>query len=407
MGDFPTENEPLLLSPLGKSVEDGWTTLSWHINDQADGFILQHSIPEDHAGMMTEETRGDHALLVALLHGMRLHRDIHVAGEVCPDLLTNLETLQDIWSRWRPERYRKINISVAEERSLDPHTNTGGLFAFSGGVDGTYTFFRHLTGAAGRRTQRPAAALLVHGMDIPLSEPQMYDKALMRAQRMVEGTGVPILPLRTNSRALKLDWEEAYGLQLIAAMLVLQPAFAAGIHGSGEPWEMLVFPWGSTPFTDTCCETRNFKIHHDGCEASRTEKVDWLMRHTNACKELRVCWQGPQKDRNCGECEKCMRTKLNFWALGHPIPESLPGSISPSAVRRIKPSNSIQLRELQSILKTARSFHPSSDPLLKALKDCVRMGPVSIFSRKVRRKAKQEMKNFLARRSGTRPFPHP
>ena len=386
-----------MVSPLGRSMEDGWVTLSWQIDDQAEGFRLQHSIPQEHAGMLTEDTRGDHALLVALLHGMRLKRDIHIAGEVCPELLTNLETLQDIWQRWRPERYQKINISVAEERSLASQATSGGLFAFSGGVDGTYTFFRHLTGAAGRRTQQPAAALLVHGMDIPLSEPQMYERALIRAQRMLEGTGVPMLPLKTNSRALNLDWEEAYGLQLIAAMLVVQPAFAAGIHGSGEPWEMLVFPWGSTPFTDPCCQTKGFKIFHDGCEASRTEKVDWLARHTDACKDLRVCWQGPQKDRNCGECEKCMRTKLNFWALGHAIPESLPGGISPSAVRQIKPLNHIQLRELQSILQVASAYHPSSDPLLKALKHCVMKAPASIFARRVKRKLQREVKGFLSR----------
>jgi hypothetical protein len=42
----------------------------------------------------------------------------------------------------------------------------GALFAFSGGVDASYSFFRHLTAAAGRNTVRPTAALLVHGMDM-------------------------------------------------------------------------------------------------------------------------------------------------------------------------------------------------------------------------------------------------
>ena len=43
---------------------------------------------------------------------------------------------------------------------------------------------------------------------------------------------------------------------------------------------------------------------------------------------LRVCWQGELKDRNCGKCEKCVRTKLNFLACNRDVPEYFPESVS-------------------------------------------------------------------------------
>jgi len=62
----------------------------------------------------------------------------------------------------------------------------------------------------------------------------------------------------------------------------------------------------------------------DGATHSRTEKVKEIADWKVGIDNLRVCWQGGQKDRNCGKCEKCIRTQLNFLATGNPIPKSFP-----------------------------------------------------------------------------------
>ena len=366
----------LTLFPRGIAHADGEATLGWTL--QADGqppFVLTYAVPAHEAGLLTDPGRGDHALVVALLHAMQHGWDIRVEGDVSPRLLDGLEALQTIWWRWRPDRFVRVTITPAREVEAPlPGPGAGGLFAFSGGVDSSYTFFKHLQEAAGRATCRPAAALLVHGMDIPLDQPEVFEGALARGRRMLEDTGVPLLPVRTNARKLGMGWEQSFGLQLIGCYLCFQGSFSAGLHGSGEPYETLVLPWGSSPLTDPLCSTESMRVSIDGCEANRSEKVDWLMRNTNAARDLRVCWQGPTLDRNCGRCEKCVRTMLNFWCLGHAVPSAFPAHLTPDLVATLQPRNRIQLAELESILRLAADRQPPSDPILMALKQVVTRG---------------------------------
>jgi len=360
----------LTLAPLGISHTEGLATLGWELRAEgAAPFVLTHALPEAQACRFTDPARGDHALVVALLHAMARGLDIRVEGAVSPRLLDGLETLQTIWHRWVPARYAPVRIDVAEEAEAPAAPrDAGAVIAFSGGVDGTYSFFRHFTGAAGRATRRPTAALLVHGMDIPLDQPEVFAGALARGARMLEGTGVPLLPIRTNARALGMDWEDSFGLQLIGCFLVFQGNFSAGIHGSDVSYDRLVLPWGATIITDPLCSTSSMEILHDGCEANRIDKVNWLAVQTEITSGLRVCWEGSSLDRNCGKCEKCVRTMLNFWCMGHSIPDAFPFPLTPSLVSSISVKGTIQLALLQEILDVAKYRHSASDPILLALK---------------------------------------
>lgn len=363
----------LTLESRGIDRANGMATLAWVLHADGQGpFTLAHAVEEEHAALLTQPARGDHALVVALLHAMRHRLDIRVEGEVSPRLLDGLETLQTIWGRWAPERYAPVSITAAREAAPPvPPPGAGGLFAFSGGVDAAYTFFKHLHGAAGRATCPPAAALLVHGMDIPLDRPEAFLGALARVRRMLDGTGVPAITIRTNCRQLSMDWEQSYGLQLTACFLAFQGSFVAGLKGSSEPYEHLVMPWGSTPLTDPLGSTESMRIVHDGCEASRSEKVDWLVTHSRACEDLRVCWEGPALDRNCGRCEKCVRTMLNFWCLGHAVPAAFPEPLTPERVATLTPRNAVQRAELESILRLAE-IHRPADPILTSLRGALR-----------------------------------
>ena len=64
----------------------------------------------------------------------------------------------------------------------------------------------------------------------------------------------------------------------------------------------------------------DFVVIHDGASHTRTEKVDMISEWKEGIENLRVCWEGDLKDSNCGKCEKCVRTKLNFLAIGRPLP---------------------------------------------------------------------------------------
>lgn len=357
------------LASGGVTSDAGWTRMDWVLKGLDVGdFRLSHSVPPADSGLLGDPERGDHALCAVLLNAMESRRDILVEGRVSPKLLDGLETLQAIWHRWRPNRYHPIAISAAEESEATPvEGDRPAVFAFSGGVDASFSLFRHLQGHAGRNNRTPGGALLVHGMDIPLDRDDFYNNAAARAERTLEGTGVRLIRMRANSRELRQRWEDSFGLQLAACFLLLQNAYGDAVRGSEEPYESLVLPWGSTPLTDSLGSTARMAMIHDGCDADRTEKVYWLATNTLAAEHLRVCWEGPEKDRNCGECEKCIRTMLNFWAMRLPIPAAFPTQLTPDRVASIRIRNAIQRAYLANLLFFAEERHPNTDPILKAL----------------------------------------
>lgn len=362
-------DKTIRLASGGASAEAGWSRLTWRVAGlDPEDFILSHAVPEPDSNFLSDPQRGDHALCAVLLKAMEQRRDIVIEGKVSPKLLDGVETLQAIWHRWRPKRYYPIRVRADEESEATPILGErSAVFAFSGGVDASFSLFRHLQGHAGRNNRRPGTALLVHGMDIPLHRDDFYDNAAARAERMLDGTGVPLLRMRTNSRQLRQDWEDSFGLQFTACFLLLQATHAHAVRGSGEPYESFVLPWGSTPLTDPLGSTASMAVIHDGCDADRTEKVSWLATNTQAVDHLRVCWEGPNRDRNCGECEKCVRTMLDFWAMQLPIPAAFPTQLTPERVASIRIRNRIQQRCLIRLLQLAEERHPKGDPILKAL----------------------------------------
>ena len=385
----------LRLASAGLTNEGGWTRIDWLLRGLDSGdFRLTHAVPEADRNLLGDRLdpqRGDHALCAVLFKAMEQGRDIIIDGSVSPKLLDGLETLRAIWCRWRPSRYRPIVIKAEQESEASPvEGDRAAIFAFSGGVDASFSLFRHLHGNnAGRNNLTPGAALLVHGMDIPLDRSDFYKSAAARAERMLEGTGLPLVRVRTNSRQLRQDWEDSFGLQLSACFLLFQVAYADAVRGSEEPWESLVLPWGSTPLADPLSSTASMTMVHDGCDADRTEKVYWLATNTHVAEHLRVFWEGPEKDRNCGECEKCIRTMLNFWAMQLPIPLAFPTELTPGRVASIQIRNAIQRTYLTNLLRFAEERYPNTDPILNALQHRLGHRGARAFARRGGRLAKK------------------
>ncbi|MFK7829093.1 MAG: hypothetical protein AB8B57_04865 [Congregibacter sp.] len=377
--DIVTDGE-FTLRPLG--IEDNGQKLinRWvlSVDGSKDEFTLEHTVANEFADCLVDADRGDHALLAVLFHVMHYGRSLHIDGCVSPTLLKGVETLQTIWSRWRSRIYSQIQITANLETELQgSHSRPGSLIAFSGGVDGTFSTFRHYREAAGRNSSKPGAALLVHGMDIALHRSKEYEGAVERARVMLASTDISLVQFSVNSRLLRQEWEDSFSVQLGSCFLMLQRGFAAALQGSGEPYEDIFFPWSSTPFTDHLISTPCLDVRVDGCDFSRTEKVDWLARETDVVGLLRVCWEGARLDENCGECEKCIRTMLNFWASANVVPPTLfERGLTLEAVRSVRPRNPVQIAELKQVLKHARRNGLEKTPTFHALTNVIRKAVV-------------------------------
>lgn len=282
---------------------------------------------------MLEDDNCDSYLLSILLLGMQQNSNIIVHGSVSGKLLANLTELQYIWNRWCPEDYSLVEMIVDDIREDEIRVD-GAIFAFSGGVDAQFTAYRHATGKAGYCTQKNRAAVLVHGFDIPITDTKGFLGAAKKATETLDSIGINLLVVKTNIKGLKLNWEHNHGLAVASVLSGLSMYAGTGMIGSGSPYGELGI-WGSHPMTDQLFSSDSFRMIHDGAGFSRSEKVKVLSEWAIGMKNLRVCWEGDLKDSNCGKCEKCVRTRLNFLLAGEADPACFESPLETSLLKAI------------------------------------------------------------------------
>ena len=322
--------------------------LSLQPDDGTDTVTVTYAIDDATFG---DPVTFDGFVFAILLYAMKLGRALRVHGPMSRSALCNLQDLQSVWSRWRPERYCRIDIepdSIVDLERLKPGRRA--IAAFSGGVDGTFTALRHAGKAAGAASYNLDTVLMVHGFDVALDRPGDFARLVESTQPFLSSLGLRRRIVRTNSKELRLqDWSDSFSNQLAACLHLFAGEFEFGLIGSSEPYDKLFLPWGSTPITDGLLSGDNFGVVHDGAGYSRTEKIALLLPNPEAVAGLHVCWEGPEQYRNCGSCEKCLRTRLNFLAVGVSNPSCFNDLLDLAAIDRLPIPVPVLANELQSI----------------------------------------------------------
>ncbi|HKP22670.1 MAG TPA: hypothetical protein VJV39_02310 [Dongiaceae bacterium] len=297
----------------------------------------------------------DFAVLSALIVAMREGRPVHVEGPVTEALIRGLEEFQEAWAQWR-SKYTPVRITADQIVPVETPTTRRGMFAFSGGVDGTFALLRHHKARAGLRTARPIGAMLVHGFDIPLSEQQAFDRARANVADVIGALGLPLTVVRTNwrSEACKV-YPQEYLAGLTACLHQFRGLANVGVLGAGEDYAHILPPWGSNnPITNHLLSGGGFQIHTEGSGFTRTQRVALINDYPEIAAKLRVCWEGPLTGGNCGRCEKCIRTKLNFMAI-NAAPACFDDGIATHAqILGLTARKSQQLALLREVLTSAR-----------------------------------------------------
>jgi hypothetical protein len=313
----------------------------------------------------------DFAAFALVFTAMRQRRPLHINGPVSLAALRNLEEFQEVFAAWRPKDYQPVAITAAEVPSSEaPRTHRSGVFAFSGGVDGSYALLRHVNGQAGRRTVEPVGALVVHGFDIPLDEPAAFEIARAGAAAVLAPLGIPLSVVRTNWRQVCCQrWELEFGCGLAACLHQFEGLATHGVLGADEDYAHLVLPWASNPITNRLL-SGNFEIYTEGGGQTRTQRVALICETPAVAERLRVCWEGPMTGQNCGVCEKCVRTKLNFMANNHP-PLCFDRPPTAAEILGINARNDVQLAYLTDIVEVAEA-NGIEAPWVASLKVAIR-----------------------------------
>ena len=225
---------------------------------------------------------------------------------------------------------------------------------FPGEQNSTFTALRHRRQWLGAASYPLGTAVMVHGFDTHIAETAAFSSLLARVRPLLDELGLELEVVRTNSKEISLmNWEFSHAAQL-AACLHNWPGHSFALLGSSEPYRRLVLPWGSNPATDYLLSGDRTMLVHDGAGFTRAEKLEAISAVPAACRTLKVCSQPSHQDRNCGKCEKCVRTQTIFLALGMTHAPCFDEPFDPKAIAIVPLYNEIALNEMRSIYEYAQ-----------------------------------------------------
>jgi hypothetical protein len=276
-------------------------------------------------------------LSVGLLPAMKTGSTLVADGVISQKFFHAIDPICDFYRTLNPSLKRIKIENVTVEPKGPPKENRVGIF-FSAGVDSFYTFLKH--------QEEITDLIFIHGFDFGLKSYSRREKMSKIIREIGSHFGKRVVEVETNLRSFvqqsfkkpDLRWVFAYGVVLASVGHLLFPFFRRiYIPATYTYANAGIYPLGSHPSLDPLWSTEALEFIHDGCEATRIEKVALISQSEMALKTLQVCREntavvndmGPLKNTlfqtgtenatsvyNCGLCEKCIRTMISLHIVG-------------------------------------------------------------------------------------------
>jgi len=366
--------------------EDKSYLLSFESNNFNFESIFKISLPDNFT--YKPVTVYDGFLLAVIFKAMECGEDLNIDLPVSSQGLRNANYFIEAWNNLLPNKYKKIrvNASCIINKSKINNGENNSISAFSGGVDACFTLIRHNENDWGYG-ENIKNVLCVQGFDVPVDKNKEYDLLMERISPIYEQYDCLRFKVWTDLKIKsKQDWEMSFSTQLASCLHLFSEHFTQAFIGSSESYKDFILPWGSTPSTDFLLSGSNMEIIHDGAGYTRTEKVERIAKNDIAKNRLKVCWEKGFEE-NCGDCEKCYRTRLNFLAIGSNDPKCFDSKIDLSKIKKIKLDNVAKIAEFQSIYDylNQRKIKPSWRSSLT----------IALFTGKFYHVNKRKLKNII------------
>jgi hypothetical protein len=249
-------------------------------------------------------------------------RRVAIAAPCCPRLIEGLHTVHAWWRRWELVR---AAMPAIETRGRSPRATgeTRTLGFFSGGVDSLHMLLRNRKLYERGDPAYITDALVIHGFDIGKRrrrpEHAHFAHALARLAPLAEALDLRLMTCATNLRHLPTrpgDWSTLHHGAALAAVAHAALAGPAQIFVASTFDVAHLTPWGSHPLLDPHFSSQRLSFIHEGTRFSRLAKVREIAHAPRGLASLRVCPANAPGRLNCGECEKCIRTRLELLAAG-------------------------------------------------------------------------------------------
>ncbi len=322
------------IAPITVTIHPSWR--AGHTEFRLNGVANHPGLPDtlwfDIRPALTPDSRALTSVAAIALTQLAMHlrQDLIIEGALCPRLNEGIEDFQDAWSTWLPHTFARVRIEGTEAPEAwappapDQHRGPA-VLAFSGGLDSSTALALHASGRLGARGRTLTHAVMLHGMDIPLDQADVFERAAERARRQIAGTGTELVTVRTNWKEFCPDWEMGFACGFIAALHLVATATGArtAVLADDLAYITCYYPWGSNYVTNPMLGTRAVEVVGCGRSLTRIDRAGVVADHRHLADGLRVCWQGEDLSSNCGECAKCVITKLCFLAAVGDVPRCL------------------------------------------------------------------------------------
>jgi len=260
------------------------------------------------------ESSHDALLPITLMPAMRVGEDLDLPAGLSRQLTESVPLIQDILLTW--DRYQwdlgmsRVDVQAEARASCPAPTGRGVGCFFSGGVDSSYSVLKH--------RDEVTHLIFVHGFDVSLGQAALRSVVADALRSAAASLGKPLLEVETDLRSFSdpvVSWPAYHGAALASVALLLAPMLSKVYVPASDTFATLS-PYGSHPLLDPLWSTEALTIVHDGCEASRADKVAAFATDSAPLEWLRVCWKNPGNAYNCGRCTKCVRTMVTLRMAG-------------------------------------------------------------------------------------------
>lgn len=289
------------------SVDGGSSRRSFHIQSESDVWA-------------SRPLTLDFAAVAVVLHAAASGRDMKVDGPMTRRQARNLERFAEMWSVWRPDRYKTINVLASEWIDCHPSScRDEAVLAFGGGVDATAALLLHNTGKLSLSSPRVGLGVFIGGLDISESDQESQRVAFSSAADTLSAFNAAAVSVSTNWReALCPFWDDGHTTIVSSVLHTFSQDYGSGIVASDASYleDLSVGVFGNHMSTNHLLGSAAFEIITGAGTLTRVERVREICDHGIALKNLRVCYQPHAGGRNCGKCKKCVLTRMAIIACG-------------------------------------------------------------------------------------------
>lgn len=300
-----------------------------------------YSVNKEYGGYLCDKL-ADAFLLLVLQLGMSTGQDIKVEAPVSARLLFNLEnTVQPLFAKALPG-FRHIKIEAAAETET-LYKGMGVGCCCSLGVDSFSSFLKHFSSDVIEGYRVTHLTLFNSGQlgyeDIAGAENKFYE-TVRSLKPFADEVGLPIVAVNSNLNSLFLDSGltilHTFVNRTLSCAMALQPLFGKYVFSSSYSVEQFEMSEVDESHMESAYvplfSTNNMEIILSNPGMTRVEKTKFLSQFPITTKYLDVCWAsqmayGKWKDaglkllegktkRNCGRCNKCLRTMFTLDLLG-------------------------------------------------------------------------------------------